>query len=70
MPVATAARPNVRRHHEQFKISEMLAMPHFYILYAMMLMIGGLMVTAQSEEDHRHGGHKPNLAEPPPENPA
>jgi OFA family oxalate/formate antiporter-like MFS transporter len=49
VPVTTAARPNVRRHHEEFTISEMLRSPHFYILYAMMLMIviGGLMATAQ-----------------------
>jgi OFA family oxalate/formate antiporter-like MFS transporter len=49
VPVATAVKRNVRRHHEEFKISEMLGGPHFYILYAMMLMIvvGGLMATAQ-----------------------
>jgi OFA family oxalate/formate antiporter-like MFS transporter len=49
VPVAAAATRQVRRHHEEFEISEMLRSPHFYILYAMMLMIviGGLMATAQ-----------------------
>jgi OFA family oxalate/formate antiporter-like MFS transporter len=39
----------VRAQAEQFKSSEMLLTPQFYMLYAMMLMmgIGGLMVTAQ-----------------------
>jgi OFA family oxalate/formate antiporter-like MFS transporter len=39
----------VRAQAEQFKSSEMLVTPQFYMLYAMMLMmgIGGLMVTAQ-----------------------
>jgi len=42
-------RPNVRRHTEQFNSIEMLRTPQFYLLYAMMLMIGigGLMATAQ-----------------------
>jgi OFA family oxalate/formate antiporter-like MFS transporter len=49
VPVAAVAVPRVRRHHEEFTIAEMLRTPHFYILYAMMLMIviGGLMATAQ-----------------------
>lgn len=48
-PVSAPAKPSVRRHHEDFTISEMLRSPHFYILYAMMLaiVIGGLMATAQ-----------------------
>jgi OFA family oxalate/formate antiporter-like MFS transporter len=39
----------VRAQAEQFTSSEMLCTPQFYMLYAMMLMmgIGGLMVTAQ-----------------------
>jgi OFA family oxalate/formate antiporter-like MFS transporter len=43
------AKPSVRRHHEQFNMAEMLRTPQFYVLYAMMLMIGigGLMATAQ-----------------------
>ena len=42
-------QPNVRRHTEQFNSIEMLRTPQFYLLYAMMLMIGigGLMATAQ-----------------------
>ena len=39
----------LRSHAEQFTSLEMLRTPQFYVLYAMMLMmgIGGLMVTAQ-----------------------
>jgi OFA family oxalate/formate antiporter-like MFS transporter len=39
----------LRRHTEDFNSIEMLLTPQFYVLYAMMLMmgIGGLMVTAQ-----------------------
>jgi OFA family oxalate/formate antiporter-like MFS transporter len=42
-------QPKIRRHTEQFNSLEMLRTPHFYLLYAMMLMvgIGGLMATAQ-----------------------
>jgi OFA family oxalate/formate antiporter-like MFS transporter len=49
VPVLAPHKSNVRRHHEEFSISNMLRAPHFYILYAMMLMIviGGLMATAQ-----------------------
>jgi MFS transporter, OFA family, oxalate/formate antiporter len=48
-PVMAVEKPNVRRHHEEFNTLEMLRSPHFYILYLMMLMIviGGLMATAQ-----------------------
>ncbi len=44
-----ASKFKVRAQAEQFTSSEMLRTPHFYMLYAMMLMmgIGGLMVTAQ-----------------------
>jgi OFA family oxalate/formate antiporter-like MFS transporter len=43
------SRFKVRSHAEQFTSFEMLRTPQFYVLYAMMLMmgIGGLMVTAQ-----------------------
>lgn len=46
---ATPSRAQVRRQKEDFNSLEMLRTPHFYFLYAMMLMmgIGGLMVTAQ-----------------------
>ncbi len=39
-----------RRNTEPFTTGEMLATPHFYVLYAMFLMmaIGGLLVTAQT----------------------
>jgi OFA family oxalate/formate antiporter-like MFS transporter len=49
VPVAAATKPNVRRHAEQFNTLEMIRFPHFYLLYLMMLMvvIGGLMATAQ-----------------------
>ena len=45
----TAAKPKIRRHSEEFNSWEMLKTPQFYVLYAMMLMIGigGLMATAQ-----------------------
>ena len=48
-PVKAPTKPSVRRHHEEFTALEMLRAPHFYLLYAMMLMIviGGLMATAQ-----------------------
>jgi OFA family oxalate/formate antiporter-like MFS transporter len=43
------SRFKLRSHAEQFTSWEMLQTPQFYVLYAMMLMmgIGGLMVTAQ-----------------------
>jgi MFS transporter, OFA family, oxalate/formate antiporter len=43
------SRFKLRSHAEQFTSFEMLRTPQFYVLYAMMLMmgIGGLMVTAQ-----------------------
>jgi OFA family oxalate/formate antiporter-like MFS transporter len=43
------SRFKLRSHAEQFTSWEMLRTPQFYVLYAMMLMmgIGGLMVTAQ-----------------------
>src|SRR5260370_14566835 len=43
------SRFKVSNRAEQFASAEMLCTPHFYKLYAMMLMmgIGGLMVTAQ-----------------------
>lgn len=43
------SRFKLRAHAEQFTSREMLQTPQFYVLYAMMLMmgIGGLMVTAQ-----------------------
>jgi len=48
VPAPVAAKPKVRRHNEEFKPGEMLRTPQFYVLYAMMLMvgIGGLMATA------------------------
>jgi OFA family oxalate/formate antiporter-like MFS transporter len=44
-----AARVQVRSHGEDFNSLEMLRTPHFYMLFSMALMmgIGGLMVTAQ-----------------------
>jgi OFA family oxalate/formate antiporter-like MFS transporter len=44
-----AARVQVRSHSEDFNSLEMLRTPHFYMLFSMALMmgIGGLMVTAQ-----------------------
>lgn len=49
VPVATPAKPRVRRHHEEFTGREMLKAPQFYVIYIMMLMmgIGGLMAAAQ-----------------------
>jgi OFA family oxalate/formate antiporter-like MFS transporter len=46
---SAAAHVQVRAHHEQFNSLEMLRTPHFYVLFFMALMmgIGGLMVTAQ-----------------------
>lgn len=43
------ANVKVRRHHEDFNSFEMLMTPHFYLMFAMALMmgIGGLMATAQ-----------------------
>ena len=48
-PPLAAAQPKIRRQSEQFNSLEMLRTPQFYLLYAMMLMIGigGLMATAQ-----------------------
>jgi OFA family oxalate/formate antiporter-like MFS transporter len=45
-----AAKAKTRSHGENFTSLEMLKTPHFYMLYAAMLMmgIGGLMVTAQT----------------------
>jgi MFS transporter, OFA family, oxalate/formate antiporter len=42
--------PRVRRTSEQFSSAEMLRTPHFYLLYAMFVMMatGGLLVTAQA----------------------
>ena len=47
--VAAPASSRVRRHDQDFTSWEMLQTPHFYLLFAMALMmgIGGLMVTAQ-----------------------
>ncbi|MBZ5607369.1 MAG: oxalate/formate MFS antiporter [Acidobacteriia bacterium] len=47
--LAAPARVQVRRHDEEFNSFEMLRTPHFYVLFSMALMmgIGGLMVTAQ-----------------------
>jgi OFA family oxalate/formate antiporter-like MFS transporter len=46
---AGPARAKVRVHAEDFNSLQMLATPHFYVMFAMALMmgIGGLMVTAQ-----------------------
>jgi OFA family oxalate/formate antiporter-like MFS transporter len=52
-PPRTSAVPStnvrVRRHFEDFTSAEMLATPHFYLMFTMALLmgIGGLMVTAQ-----------------------
>jgi OFA family oxalate/formate antiporter-like MFS transporter len=49
-PAAIAApRANVRTHTEDFSSLEMLRTPHYYLMFLMALMmgIGGLMVTAQ-----------------------
>ena len=42
--------PRVRRNQEPFTTPEMLRSPHFYVMYAMLVMmsVGGLMVTAQA----------------------
>lgn len=47
--IAAPPRVQVRTHTEDFNSWEMLRTPHFYLLFAMALMmgIGGLMVTAQ-----------------------
>ena len=47
--VAAPARAKVRVHGEDFNSIQMLSTPHFYVMFAMALMmgIGGLMVTAQ-----------------------
>jgi OFA family oxalate/formate antiporter-like MFS transporter len=47
--VTATAKVQVRLHDEEFNSFEMLRTPHFYLLYSMALMmgIGGLMVTAQ-----------------------
>jgi OFA family oxalate/formate antiporter-like MFS transporter len=44
-----AVKPKIRKQTEQFHSGEVLRTPHFWLLYAMMLMvgIGGLMATAQ-----------------------
>ena len=45
-----ASRSKLRRHAEHFTSLEMLRTPQFYLMYAIMLLmgIGGLMVTAQA----------------------
>lgn len=45
-----APSPHVRRNTEHFTTWEMLRTPHFYALYAMMVMMatGGLLITAQA----------------------
>ncbi|MGD1070380.1 MAG: oxalate/formate MFS antiporter [Bryobacteraceae bacterium] len=47
--VYAPVKPRVRRHGEEFNSWQMLRTPQFYVLYAMMLMvgIGGLMASAQ-----------------------
>jgi len=47
---AAPARGAARAGQHQFTTSEMLRTPHFYVMYAMFVMmaIGGLMVTAQA----------------------
>ena len=47
---ASAVKPKARSHGHNFTSPEMLRTPHFYVLYAAMLMmgIGGLMVTIMS----------------------
>ena len=47
--IGTTSRVKVRTHGEDFNSIEMLRTPHFYMMFAMALMmgIGGLMVTAQ-----------------------
>ena len=48
-PAASRPQPRIRQQKDEFNSVEMLRTPHFYLLYAMMLMvaIGGLMATAQ-----------------------
>jgi MFS transporter, OFA family, oxalate/formate antiporter len=47
---AKVASPRVRRNSAQFTTMEMLRTPHFYVLYAMFVMMatGGLLVTAEA----------------------
>jgi MFS transporter, OFA family, oxalate/formate antiporter len=42
--------PRIRRNSEQFNSAQMLATPHFWVLYAAFVLtsIGGLMITAQA----------------------
>jgi MFS transporter, OFA family, oxalate/formate antiporter len=42
--------PRIRRNTEQFNSAQMLATPHFWVLYAAFVLtsIGGLMITAQA----------------------
>ncbi len=49
MVTKIASAVKVRSHREDFNSWEMLQTPHFYMLFSMALMmgIGGLMVTAQ-----------------------
>src|SRR5260370_3877624 len=37
---ASAAKPRVRRHHQEFTPTQMLRTPHFYVMYMTMLMMG------------------------------
>jgi OFA family oxalate/formate antiporter-like MFS transporter len=48
-PPASHSQPRIRQQRDDFNSMEMLRTPQFYLLYAMMLMvgIGGLMATAQ-----------------------
>ena len=47
---AASTNPRIRQNTDQFTTGEMLRTPHFYMLYAMFVMMvtGGLMVTAQA----------------------
>ena len=47
---AKLPNPNVRRNTKQFSSAQMLRTPHFYVLYAMFVMMatGGLLVTAEA----------------------
>lgn len=47
--ITATASVQIRRQHEDFNSLQMLQTPHFYVLFAMALMmgIGGLMATAQ-----------------------
>jgi OFA family oxalate/formate antiporter-like MFS transporter len=49
IPVVATPRVKVRTHAEDFNSLEMLRTPHYFMMFAMALMmgIGGLMVTAQ-----------------------